>query len=68
MTKEELISLIKRKIKEHKKYSDNVKGNDLSAEALREFEYGCARGLEEALGLIGMLDKPNKIRNEYGRK
>ena len=64
MTKEELILLIKRKIKEHKKSSDNVKGNDLSAEALREFEYGCARGLEEALGFIGMLDKPNKIRND----
>ena len=64
MTKEELISLIKRKIKEHKDSSDNVKGNDLTAEAWREFEYGCARGLEEALGFIGMLDKPNKIRND----
>lgn len=68
MNKEDLISLIKRKIEEHKKSSDNVKGNDLTAEALRSFEYGCARGLEEALGFIGMLDKPNKIRNECGRK
>ncbi len=61
MTKEEIITIIKRKINEHQRESDKQHIGDYSGVAISSYESGCARGLEEALGLIGMLDKPNKI-------
>lgn len=57
MTKEELIAIIKRKIKEHEKASEEVHKGAFNQVAISSYESGIARGLREALALIGMLDK-----------
>ena len=60
MTKEEMIILINRKIKEAKEVSEQNHGHN--TEAWSSYYSGMARGLEDAKGIICMLDKPNKIR------
>ena len=64
MTKEQLINLLKRKIKEHEEAS-NENHKQPNSEHISTFESGCVRGLEEALSLIGMLGKEkNRIKLE----
>ncbi len=60
MTIEEVIILINRKIKEAKEMSEQNHGHN--TEAWSSYYNGIARGLEDAKGIIGMLDKSNKIR------
>ena len=57
MTKEELITIIKRKIKEHENASEEVHKGTLNQIAISSYESGIAKGLSDALALIGMLDK-----------
>ena len=60
MTKEEIIILINRKIKEAKETSEQNHGHN--TEAWSSYYSGMARGLEDSKGIICMLGKPNKIR------
>ena len=60
MTKEEIMMLINRKIKEAKEMSNQNHGHN--TDVWSSYYSGIARGLEDAKGILGMLDKPNKIR------
>lgn len=60
MTKDEIIILINRKIKETKEMSKQNHGHN--TEAWSSYYSGMAKGLEEAKGIICMLDKPNKVK------
>lgn len=59
MTKNEIIQLLDRKIKDAIEIAemDSCKRND----AWNHYYYGVAEGLRQAKGIVGMLDKPNKI-------
>lgn len=61
MTKTEIITLLKRKIKEREAESHKDWGNNTCA--ISNYEYGVAQGIMIGLEVIGMLDKPNnKLR------
>lgn len=60
MTKEEIIILINRKIKEAKEISEQNHGNNTYSWST--YYSGLAQGLEDAKSIIGMLDKSNKIK------
>lgn len=59
MTKDEIIILLDRKIKEAIEIAemDSCKHND----AWNNYYYGVAEGLRQAKAIVGMLDKSNKI-------
>lgn len=59
MTKNEIMTLLDRKIKDAIETAeiDNCKHND----AWNHHYYGVAEGFRQAKGIVGMLDKPNKI-------
>lgn len=59
MTKEEIIKLLNRKIEEAIEISEGDYGHN--TEAWSHYYSGVARGLKDARGIIGMLDKPNKV-------
>lgn len=61
MTKEEIIKLLDRKIKEAEQTSNENHGNN--SWAFSSHYSGVAEGLRYAKGLIGMLNKRNKISN-----
>lgn len=60
MTREEVITLINRKIKEAIETSNQNHGHN--TDVWSSYYSGMAKGLEEAKSIICMLDKPNKIR------
>ena len=59
MTKDEIMKLLDRKIKDAIKIAemDSCKHND----AWNHYYYGVAEGLRQAREIVGMLDKKNKI-------
>lgn len=59
MTKDEIMTLLDRKIKDAIETAeiDSCKHND----AWNHYYYGVAEGFRQAKGIIGMLDKTNKI-------
>lgn len=59
MTKEEIIKLLDRKIKEAEISSEENHGHNTLA--FSSHYHGVADGLRYAKGIIGMLDKSNKI-------
>lgn len=59
MTQEEIIRLLNRKIEEAIEISEKDYGHN--TEAWSHYYSGVAQGLKDARGIIGMLDKPNKI-------
>lgn len=59
MTKDEIIALLKRKRNEHITASKVDHGHN--TEAISNYESGAARGIEEAISIIGMLDKDNTV-------
>lgn len=62
MTKDEILELLNIKIKEAKEISNQNHGHN--TEAWSSYYSGIARGLEDAKSILGMLDKPNKIRKK----
>lgn len=59
MTKEEVLILINKKIKEAKETAEENHGHNTYSWST--YYSGVARGLEDAKGILGMLDKPNKV-------
>lgn len=59
MTKEEIITLLDRKIKEAEETSNG--NHEHNTWAFSSHYHGVADGLRYAKGIIGMLDKSNKI-------
>jgi hypothetical protein len=57
MTKEEIIRLLNRKIKEATKVLERDYGHN--TEAWHDYYSGVTQGLKDARGIIGMLDKQN---------
>lgn len=59
MTKNEIMALLDRKIKDAIETAeiDSRKHND----AWNHYYYGVAEGFRQAKGIVGMLDKNNKI-------
>ena len=55
MTKEEIMTLLDRKIKEAKETSEENHGHN--TDAFSNYYSGVAQGLEDAKSIIGMLDK-----------
>ena len=60
MTKEEVLILINKKIKEAKETAEENHGHNTYSWST--YYSGLAQGLEDAKSIIGMLDKSNKIR------
>ena len=60
MTQEEIMIIINRKIKEAEELSNQNHGHN--TDTWSSYYSGIARGLEDAKSILGMLDKPNKIR------
>ena len=57
MTREEIMLIINRKIKEAKEMSKQNHGHN--TEAWSSYYSGVAKGLEDAKSVLGMLDKSN---------
>lgn len=57
MSQEEIVKLLNRKIKEAKEVLKRDYGHN--TEAWHDYYSGVAQGLEDARGIIGMLNKPN---------
>lgn len=55
MTKEEAIHIIKRKIKEHEDAAKEEHYGKLTQTAISNYEMGRAKGLADALAIIGMI-------------
>lgn len=60
MTRDEIITLIDRKIKAAKEMSSQNHGHN--TDSWNTYYSGLAQGLEDAKSIIGMLGKSNKIR------
>lgn len=56
MTKEEVICIIKRKIEECKAAAKEEHYGKLTQTAISSYESGRAKGLADALAIIGMLE------------
>ena len=54
MNIEEIKALLKRKKQEH--ITEANKNHKNNTEAISNYEHGAAKGLEEAIAIIGMLD------------
>jgi hypothetical protein len=57
MTKNEIILLLNRKIKEAKETANQNHGHN--TDSWNTYYSGLAQGLEDAKSIFGMLDKPN---------
>jgi hypothetical protein len=60
MTRDEIKSLLNKKIKEAKEMAEQNHGHN--TEAWSSYYSGVARGLEDAKSILGMLDKANTIK------
>lgn len=60
MNKKEIVALLKKKIDEHKSKSTEKHSGALTQLAISDFEAGRARGLEDALSIVGMLTEEKK--------
>lgn len=60
MTKEEAMQLVKRKIEESKMAAEEKHFGKVTQMAISDYESGRARGLEDALAIIGMIDSTLK--------
>lgn len=58
MTKERIIELLNKKIKEAKELSNQNHG--INTDTWSNYYYGMAKGFEEAKSLVGMLNTKNK--------
>lgn len=58
MTKERIIELLNKKIKEAEEMA--IQDHGINTMAWSNYYCGIARGLKEAKGLIGMLNSKNK--------
>ena len=56
MNKEEAMKIIKKKIEERKMASEEKHFGKLTQMSISSYESGRAKGLEEALAIIGMID------------
>ena len=56
MTKEEAISILKRKIKESKNAAKEKHSGFLTQIAISNYESGKAQGLYDAITIIGMIE------------
>ena len=63
MTREEIKMLLNKKIKEAKEIAESDHGRH-NNDAWHSYYSGIARGLEDAKGILGMLDKPNNKTKE----
>lgn len=64
MTKEEILTLLKRKCEEYREMSDKaIKQNDHNSQCLSSWYDGKASAMMYAISVIGMLDKPNNNTN-----
>ena len=75
MTKEEAVDLLKRKKEDCLALADwGMKKHDHNSQTWNDYYEGMARGIDEALSVLGMLYKPNnrlnieKITNIYEQK
>lgn len=65
MNKEEIMYLLKKKIKESEDASSEKHEGTLTQLAISEFEAGRAAGLKDALSIVGMLSEPKKPKWLY---
>jgi len=56
MTKDEVILILKRKIKESKAAAEKEHYGKLTQTAISSYESGRAQGLSDALAIIGMIE------------
>jgi len=64
MTKEEILTLLKRKCEEYREMSDKaIAQNDHNSKCLSSWYDGKASAMMYAISVIGMLDKPNNKTN-----
>jgi hypothetical protein len=63
MTKEECMELIRKRISkcEKEKMEDFIRTNHSGFVSNTSWYEGIKRGLQDALEIIGMIDKPNKL-------
>ena len=56
MTKEEAMKIIRKKIEERKMAAEEKHLGKLTQMSISDYESGRAKGLEDALAIIGMID------------
>lgn len=64
MNKEEIMYLLKKKIKESEDASSEKHEGILTQVAISEFEAGRAAGLKDALSIVGMLSEPKDLSRQ----
>lgn len=60
MTKEEAISILKRKIEKSKEAAKEKHFDTLTQIAISNYEHGKVQGLYDALSIIGMINESNR--------
>lgn len=64
MEKNDVVKILKRKAAEYKKAAEcALAKHDHNSESSNDYFLGVAAGLMEAVGVVGMLGKPNRVNH-----